>query len=299
MIRRSLATAAAGGSAPLVAVICGLPGAMGHEVASACLRRGIEVAAVGFTGPGMPASVQVSDGEGGGERSVALIDASSGDAADAALAELTGQHGAALVAIDYTHPSAVNANAELYGRHRLSFVMGTTGGDRERLAATAGASGGYAVIAPNMSKQIVGLTAGLERMAADFPEAFAGYSLSITESHQASKADTSGTAKDLARFFEALAPTGFGEGDIRQLRTDEDSLAFGVPREALGGHAFHTYALTSADGSVGFEFKHNVCGRRTYAEGTVDAAVFIAKRAAEGSEKRLYDMVDLLKAGGL
>ena len=45
----------------------------------------------------------------------------------------------------------------------------------------------------------------------------------------------------------------------------------GVPEAALKGHAYHTYALKSADGSVGFEFQHNVQGRRTYADGTVDA----------------------------
>lgn len=34
-----------------------------------------------------------------------------------------------------------------------------------------------------------------------------------------------------------------------------------VPEEHLLGHAYHTYRLTSPDGSVGFEFQHNVCGR--------------------------------------
>jgi 4-hydroxy-tetrahydrodipicolinate reductase len=34
-----------------------------------------------------------------------------------------------------------------------------------------------------------------------------------------------------------------------------------VPEDALGGHAFHTYRLASPDGSVGFEFQHNVVGR--------------------------------------
>ncbi len=51
-----------------------------------------------------------------------------------------------------------------------------------------------------------------------------------------------------------------------------------VPSSALDGHAFHTYTLTSDDGSVVFEFKHNVCGRKIYAEGTVDAALFLARQ---------------------
>lgn len=37
------------------------------------------------------------------------------------------------------------------------YTQGTTGGDREKLFADVQAGGGYAVIAPNMAKQIVAL----------------------------------------------------------------------------------------------------------------------------------------------
>ncbi len=36
-----------------------------------------------------------------------------------------------------------------------------------------------------------------------------------------------------------------------------------VPQDAIDGHAFHTYQLVSPDGSVTFEFQHNVAGRTT------------------------------------
>jgi len=88
----------------------------------------------------------------------------------------------------------------------------------------------------------------------------------------------------------------------------------GVPEEHLSGHAFHMYHLTSPDDTYGlifsfsfiicfdifrlvtnylfflyyvslkhccrvsFEFQHNVCGRSIYAEGTVDAVLFLAKK---------------------
>lgn len=80
----------------------------------------------------------------------------------------------------------------------------------------------------------------------------------------------------------------------------------GVPEEHLSGHAFHMYHLTSPDQTykmnslvsfsffymflflncllwkkccrVSFEFQHNVCGRSIYAEGTVDAVLFLAKK---------------------
>ena len=37
--------------------------------------------------------------------------------------------------VDYTLPSACNENAAFYCSNRLPFVMGTTGGDRDAMAA--------------------------------------------------------------------------------------------------------------------------------------------------------------------
>lgn len=42
-----------------------------------------------------------------------------------------------------------------------------------------------------------------------------------------------------------------------------------------------------------------MCGRSTYAEGAVDAALFLARRMEASAEQRVYDMVDVLKAGGM
>ncbi len=42
---------------------------------------------------------------------------------------------------------------------------------------------------------MVAFQATLELMAQQFPGAFSGYKLEVTESHQRQKADTSGTAK--------------------------------------------------------------------------------------------------------
>ena len=72
-----------------------------------------------------------------------------------------------------------------------------------------------------------------------------------------------------------------------------------VPESAIDGHAFHTYTLTSPDGSVTLEFKHNVCGREVYAEGTVDAALFLGKKIKEDAEQRIYNMIDVLSAGAM
>nr|POF10415.1 4-hydroxy-tetrahydrodipicolinate reductase 1, chloroplastic [Quercus suber] len=77
-----------------------------------------------------------------------------------------------LVVVDYTVPTAVNDNAELYCKVGVPFVMGTTGGDRDRLYKTVEDSKVYAVISPQMGKQVVAFLAAMEIMAEQFPGAF-------------------------------------------------------------------------------------------------------------------------------
>jgi 4-hydroxy-tetrahydrodipicolinate reductase len=90
------------------------------------------------------------------------------------------------------------------------------------------------------------------------------------------------------------------QSDIEKVREREEQVArMGVPEEAIDGHAFHTYTLTSGDGSVTLEFKHNVCGREVYADGTVDAAIFLARKVAENAEQKVYNMIDVLSAGAM
>jgi 4-hydroxy-tetrahydrodipicolinate reductase len=205
-----------------------------------------------------------------------------------------------MIVVDYTLPAAVNKNAELYVRHETPFVMGTTGGDREKLFADVLKSKLPAVVAPQMGKQVVAFQAAMRLMAENFPGAFKGYTLSVTESHQSSKVDTSGTAKAIVQSFNDLG-CGFDIEDVELVRDVPTQLGrMNVPEEFLLGHAYHTYKLTSPDGTVGFEFQHNVCGRSIYAEGTVDAALFLAQRVASKSgDKTLFDMIDVLKEGGM
>ena len=82
--------------------------------------------------------------------------------------------------------------------------MGTTGGDRDALIRDVKDSGVYAVIAPNMGKQIVAFQTMMETMAEKFPGCFSGYTLKVVESHQRSKVDTSGTAKAVVGSFQKM-----------------------------------------------------------------------------------------------
>ena len=52
--------------------------------------------------------------------------------------------------------------------------------------------------------QVVAFQAMMDMMAKEFPGAFSGYKLEVTESHQRTKADTSGTAKAIVGSFQNL-----------------------------------------------------------------------------------------------
>lgn len=216
------------------------------------------------------------------------------EAREQAITEIKSSFGAFL-SVDYTHPTAVNSNAEFYCRHRLPFVMGTTGGDRKRLMDCVNEAGLPAVIAPNMAKQIVGLQAIMEYAATEFPGLFSGYSLEVKESHQRGKADTSGTAKAMVQYFNEMG-IAFSQDQIQMERDPQKQLTeWGVPREYLAGHAWHTYTLLSADKTVKFSFTHNVNGREVYALGTLDALFYLEKKVREGGAGRAYSMIDVLR----
>ncbi|CAK9160421.1 unnamed protein product, partial [Ilex paraguariensis] len=90
---------------------------------------------------------------------------------------------------------------------------------------------------------------------------------------------------------------------VKKIRDPKQQIEMvGVPKEYLSGHAFHI---------ISFEFQHNVCGRSIYAEGTVDAAIFLAKkvimlasskctaRVQSKADKFIYSMIDVLREGAM
>jgi 4-hydroxy-tetrahydrodipicolinate reductase len=283
-------------------MVNGMPGPMATAAAEACLRKGLKLSPFAMTGPDLePSSITVVDSVTGNHADVLLIPSSSEEEVESSLSKARETFGEdCIMAIDYTHPSAVNSNALFYARNKIPFVMGTTGGDREKLMKDMETLGASAVIAPNMGKQIVALQAGLEDLAKKFPSAFGGYELHTKESHQKTKADTSGTAKAVVDSLKVLAGDDqYTYDDIEMIRDDEESKKFGVRDEYIKGHAFHTYTLTSPDGTVEFQLKHNVSGRTVYAEGTADAIKFLAKKIAEGKGNKIYNMINVLEEGAM
>jgi len=265
-------------------MVNGLPGKMASEVAKQVLKsEGLQLFPYALTGSDINVdSVQI------GNLEITLIKPETRE-------EFIALTQKPEISVDYTHPSVVNSNADFYCRHNLPFVIGTTGGDRMALEQRVKDSDIVAVIAPNMAKQIVAFQAMMKYAADNFPEAFKDYSLEIVESHQNGKADTSGTAKAMVGYFNALG-IPFNVNQIRMIREPQQQTTMGIPAEALTGHGWHTYTLKSRDESVLFRFTHNVNGREVYAKGTLDAIRYLSGKIAAGEKGRVYSMMDVLKS---
>lgn len=286
----------------LAVMVNGVPGRMATAVAEEVLNRGLILAEEALTGPDMATeSIRV------GESTVRLYKPT--DHAEC-LKRMKAKY-ERLIAVDYTTPTAANINVASYCASGVSFVLGTTGGDEKRMNMDidiASSKGGdvYAVIAPNMGKQIVAFQAMMKLMSEEFPGCFTGYKLKVTESHQSTKLDTSGTAKAVIKSFNSLGVDKFDVGQVRKVRTAHESMQdMKVPAKFVtAGHAFHTYRVESREGDVAFEFQHNVCGRQLYAAGTVDAVVFLDRKKREQGvndkeKKVVFNMIDILRGGNM
>ncbi len=272
---------------PIKLMINGIPGNMASVAAKkAILDDRFELIPRSLTGPEITETHFTIES--------IVIEVIRPEAREQAISKIIKKEGA-FITVDFSHPTAVNGNAAFYTGNSLPFVMGTTGGDRKLLEETVIASTIPAVIAPNMAKQIVGFQAMMEYAAETFPGLFNGYSLEIKESHQKGKADTSGTARAMIKAFNRLG-VPFGEDDIQMERDPEiQKTTWGVPETHLIGHGWHTYTLVSKDKTVRFVFTHNVNGREVYADGTLDAAIYLSEKLKQGVKGKVFTMIDVLK----
>ena len=199
------------------------------------------------------------------------------------------------IGVDFTTPSAALGNIQWYVERGLSFVIGTTGYDADAARKLVATSSVSAVIAPNMAAPIVMLQAALDFLSNEYPGGCAGTTLTVRESHQAGKLDTSGTAKALVASFQQLG-IDFKVDEITKIRDPEVQRAkLGVPEEHIAGHALHRYDLRAANDTVQIVLEHNVHGRRVYAEGTLLALSYLQRRVAEGSRGDVFSMHDVLR----
>jgi 4-hydroxy-tetrahydrodipicolinate reductase len=272
---------------PIKMMINGLPGKVASIIAGHAARdERVSLLPHSLTGPDIEAGRHMIAGS-----AIELIRPAD---RDRRVDEIVSAYGE-FISVDYTHPSAVNTNAAFYCQRSLPFVMGTTGGDRDALTDTVVRSTICAVIAPNMAKQIVGFQAMMAYAADNFPGLFSGYALTVRESHQSGKADTSGTAKAMVTYFNRMGVEFTSDAIVMERDPRIQREQWGIPDAFLSGHGWHTYRLTSPDQTVVFEFQHNVNGRDVYAEGTIDAVCYLDRQLKAGAVGRVYTMIDVLK----
>ncbi len=122
-------------------------------------------------------------------------------------------------------------------------------------------------------------------MLADHGRRFAPYTRRLTESHQAGKSSTPGTAVELA---EAV---GLRRDDIVSVRdAAEQQARLQIPAEHLARHAFHR--LVIEDGLSSMTLETRVFGPAPYAEGL---AHIVAAIGTHRLENRLYKVTEFIE----
>jgi 4-hydroxy-tetrahydrodipicolinate reductase len=127
------------------------------------------------------------------------------------------------------------------------------------------------------------------RMLAHSGHLFANYPIRLTESHQASKTSTPGTALSMAHAL------GLRECDVQSVRDPQvQQQALHIPPEHLGRHAFHR--ITIEDPACSITLETRVYGASPYADGVARIIEAIRSNALEA---RLYAVDELVERGWL
>eukprot|EP00955_Chlamydomonas_euryale_P101666 365362-Chlamydomonas_euryale.AAC.21 len=142
------AVGAAAGAKPAL-LINSCTGKMGQAVGEAALRAGLEVLPYTFSSAA-DASRNATVDVGG----VAVATVPPGPDRVTLVRSLQKSH-PGFITVDYTVPDVIHQQVDFYVEHGMPFVMGTTGGDRNAINRQVEDAKLYAVIAPNMGKQIV------------------------------------------------------------------------------------------------------------------------------------------------
>ena len=200
-----------------------------------------------------------------------------------------GLHGAQ-VGVDFTLPSAMEANLRAAVANGAALVIGTTGLEDRQMRALQSASHEIPIVySRNLS---VGVTVLMELVARAAKALGDGYDVEILEAHHRHKVDApSGTA--LALGERVAAARGRRLADLavhaRQGRTGPrvpGTIGFSVIR---GGNIVGEHTVRFIGGEEQVEFRHEAQDRATFARGALRAA-----RWAAGQAPGLYSMADVL-----
>ncbi len=178
------------------------------------------------------------------------------------------------IIIDFTLASATPDFVRLAAKHRKAFVSGTTGMDAAGITALREAAKTIPVLyAPNTSLSLAAMKQ-ITALAAKLLGRF-DYDVAILDEHHRHKKDApSGTAKALGEAVQS------GNGGLKT-----PSYAAIRAGEIVGEHE-----IVFAGAGELIRLRHSVTDRRIFAQGAVDAALWL-----HGKPAGFYGMDDVLK----
>ncbi|HWK70824.1 MAG TPA: 4-hydroxy-tetrahydrodipicolinate reductase [Burkholderiaceae bacterium] len=192
--------------------------------------------------------------------------------------------------IDFTRPEGTLAHLQACIKHGTKCVIGTTGFDEQGKLAIQAASQKIAIVfAPNMS---VGVNATLKLLEMAAKLLNSGYDVEVFEAHHRNKVDApSGTALAMG---EAVASAwGKKLNDIADWARHGETgaretgkIGFSVVR---GGDIIGDHTVYFCGTGERIEITHRSGSRATYAQGSLRAARYLARK-----EFGLFDMQDVL-----
>ncbi|NYT43598.1 4-hydroxy-tetrahydrodipicolinate reductase [Pollutimonas thiosulfatoxidans] len=257
--------------------IAGADGRMGRMLIEAVLQSPDMTLTVALDRAGSPALGQDAGSFLGQETGVAITD----DLGAIANADCL---------IDFTRPEGTLAHLQACVEHGTRCVIGTTGFTEEGRRAIQAASQKIAVVfAPNMS---VGVNATLKLLDIAARLLNSGYDVEVFEAHHRNKVDApSGTALAMG---EAVAHAwGKNLDDIADWARHGETgaretgrIGFSVMR---GGDIVGDHTVFFCGTGERIEISHRSSSRTTYAQGSLRAARYLARK-----EFGLFDMQDVL-----
>ena len=192
------------------------------------------------------------------------------------------------VIIDYSHPNALNALLDYAKATGTPVVLATTGYSEEQLAEIRKASEQVALFSSfNMSIGIQLLLALSKKAAQVLGNQF---DIEIIEKHHNQKIDApSGTALMIANAIIGVNdPPKHPVYDRHSVRKKREITEIGI-HSIRGGTIVGEHEVLFAGPDETISITHTASSKRVFAEGSVNAAVFLA-----GKPAGMYDMTDLL-----
>lgn len=190
----------------------------------------------------------------------------------------TGQAGGASVVVHAGSGRELNEVIAYCQRNHATLVELATGSDIANLATPF-----PVVLCPNTNILMLKFMAMLNHSG----HLFKGYSVQLTESHQAHKSSTPGTALAMARSL------GLPAADVRSVRDAvEQEKVLNIAPEHLARHAYHQIVIEDAACRIALETR--VYGSAPYAQGV---ARIIDAIHAQALENRRYDISEFIERG--